>query len=69
MNRPESSRHRYDNLLTISVVSLQDIYNLLTREEERGMLPLCVDEGVQTIVYSPLARARSLPRTSSIPRL
>lgn len=39
-------------------VSLQDTYNLLTREEEREMLPLCVDEGVQTIVYSPLARGR-----------
>ena len=37
-------------------VSLQDTYNLLMREEEREMLPLCADEGVQTIVYSPLAR-------------
>ena len=39
-------------------VSLQDTYNLLTREEEREMLPLCADEDVQTIVYSPLARGR-----------
>ncbi len=39
-------------------VSMQDAYNLLGREEEREMLPLCVDEGVQTIVYSPLARGR-----------
>jgi 1-deoxyxylulose-5-phosphate synthase len=39
-------------------VSMQDTYNLLTREEEREMLPLCADEGVQTIVYSPLARGR-----------
>jgi aryl-alcohol dehydrogenase-like predicted oxidoreductase len=37
-------------------VSLQDTYNLLGREEEREMLPLCTDEGMQTIVYSPLAR-------------
>lgn len=37
-------------------VSLQDTYTLLGREEEREMLPLCMDEGVQTIVYSPLAR-------------
>ena len=36
--------------------SLQDTYNLLGREEEREMLPLCIDEGVQTMVYSPLAR-------------
>jgi aryl-alcohol dehydrogenase-like predicted oxidoreductase len=39
-------------------VSLQDTYNLISREEEREMLPLCADEGVQTIVYSPLARGR-----------
>ena len=39
-------------------VSLQDNYNLLAREEEREMLPLCADEGVQAIVYSPLARGR-----------
>ena len=37
-------------------VSLQDTYNLVTREEEREMLPLCADESVQTLVYSPLAR-------------
>ncbi len=37
-------------------VSLQDTYNLVTREEEREMLPLCADEGIQTLVYSPLAR-------------
>ena len=39
-------------------VSLQDNHNLLAREEEREMLPLCADEGVQTVVYSPLARGR-----------
>jgi aryl-alcohol dehydrogenase-like predicted oxidoreductase len=39
-------------------VSMQDNYNLLAREEEREMLPLCADEGVQTIIYSPLARGR-----------
>jgi 1-deoxyxylulose-5-phosphate synthase len=39
-------------------VSMQDAYNLMAREEEREMLPLCADEGVQTIVYSPLARGR-----------
>lgn len=39
-------------------VSMQDTYNLLAREEEREMLPLCADEGVQTMVYSPLARGR-----------
>ena len=39
-------------------VSMQDTYNLLAREEECEMLPLCADEGVRTIVYSPLARGR-----------
>src|ERR1700755_2599689 len=39
-------------------VSMQDHYNLLAREKEREMLPLCLDEGVGTIVWSPLARGR-----------
>ena len=39
-------------------VSMQDHYNLLACEEEREMLPLCVDEEVGTIVWSPLARGR-----------
>jgi aryl-alcohol dehydrogenase-like predicted oxidoreductase len=39
-------------------VSMQNFYNLVYREEEREMLPLCADQGVQTIVYSPLARGR-----------
>jgi aryl-alcohol dehydrogenase-like predicted oxidoreductase len=37
---------------------MQDHYNLLAREEEREMIPLCLDEGVGTIVWSPLARGR-----------
>jgi aryl-alcohol dehydrogenase-like predicted oxidoreductase len=37
---------------------MQDHYNLLAREEEREMLPLCIDEGVGTIPWSPLARGR-----------
>ncbi|RFC71502.1 MULTISPECIES: aldo/keto reductase [unclassified Streptomyces] len=39
-------------------VTMQDHYNLLAREEEREMLPLCADEGVDTMVWSPLARGR-----------
>ncbi|NUU04912.1 aldo/keto reductase [Leifsonia sp. C5G2] len=39
-------------------VTMQDHYNLLAREEEREMIPLCLDEGVGTIVWSPLARGR-----------
>jgi 1-deoxyxylulose-5-phosphate synthase len=39
-------------------VSMQDHVNLLYREEEREMLPLCRDEGVAVIPWSPLARGR-----------
>ncbi len=39
-------------------VSMQDHYNLLYREEEREMLPLCGDAGVGVIPWSPLARGR-----------
>jgi aryl-alcohol dehydrogenase-like predicted oxidoreductase len=37
-------------------VSMQNHYNLLYREEEREMLPLCIDQGVGVIPWSPLAR-------------
>ena len=39
-------------------VTMQNHYNLLAREEEREMIPLCLDEGVGTIIWSPLARGR-----------
>jgi aryl-alcohol dehydrogenase-like predicted oxidoreductase len=37
-------------------VSMQNHYNLLYREEEREMIPLCIDQGVGVIPWSPLAR-------------
>jgi aryl-alcohol dehydrogenase (NADP+) len=37
-------------------VSMQNHYNLVYREEEREMLPLCLEEGVGVIPWSPLAR-------------
>jgi aryl-alcohol dehydrogenase (NADP+) len=37
-------------------VSMQNHYNLVYREEEREMIPLCRDEGVGLIPWSPLAR-------------
>jgi aryl-alcohol dehydrogenase (NADP+) len=37
-------------------VSMQDHYNLISREEEREMLPLCADAGIGVIPWSPLAR-------------
>jgi aryl-alcohol dehydrogenase-like predicted oxidoreductase len=39
-------------------VSMQDQYNLLKREEEREMLPLCADLGMGVIPYSPQAKGR-----------
>jgi aryl-alcohol dehydrogenase-like predicted oxidoreductase len=38
--------------------SMQNHYNLLYREEEREMLPLCADQGIAVIPWSPLARGR-----------
>ena len=35
---------------------MQDHYNLVYREEEREMIPLCIDQGVGVIPWSPLAR-------------
>src|SRR3984885_5785373 len=37
-------------------VSMQDHYNLIYREEEREMIPQCLDQGVGVIPWSPLAR-------------
>jgi aryl-alcohol dehydrogenase (NADP+) len=37
-------------------VSMQNHYNLIYREEEREMIPLCIDQGVGLIPWSPMAR-------------
>jgi aryl-alcohol dehydrogenase-like predicted oxidoreductase len=39
-------------------VAMQNHYNLLYREEEREMLPLCQSEGIAVLPWSPLARGR-----------
>lgn len=39
-------------------VTMQNHYNLLYREEEREMMPLCVDAGIGVLPWSPLARGR-----------
>jgi aryl-alcohol dehydrogenase-like predicted oxidoreductase len=39
-------------------VSMQNYYNLLYREEEREMLPLCADARIAVLPWSPLARGR-----------
>ena len=53
-------------------VSMQNHYNLLYREEEREMIPLCLDEGIGVIPWSPLARgllARPRPAKDAPPSL
>jgi aryl-alcohol dehydrogenase (NADP+) len=45
-----------DQLGAARFVTMQNHYNLLYREEEREMNPLCIDEGVGLIPWSPLAR-------------
>jgi aryl-alcohol dehydrogenase-like predicted oxidoreductase len=37
-------------------VSMQNLYNLMYREEEREMIPYCLDEGIAGIPWSPLAQ-------------
>ena len=39
-------------------VSMQDHYNLIQREEEREMIPFCIDQGIAVRPWSPLARGR-----------
>jgi aryl-alcohol dehydrogenase-like predicted oxidoreductase len=62
-----AQRHGWTRFAT-----MQDYFNLLYREEEREMLPLCQDRGVGVIPWSPLARGRlarewasSTPRTAT----
>ncbi|EMM8812661.1 aldo/keto reductase [Klebsiella pneumoniae] len=43
---------------TTRFITMQPQYNLLYREEEREMLPLCEDQGVGVIPWSPMARGR-----------
>jgi 1-deoxyxylulose-5-phosphate synthase len=45
-----------DTLGVTRPVSMQPYYNLLYREEEREMIPLCRAEGIAVIPYSPIAR-------------
>jgi 1-deoxyxylulose-5-phosphate synthase len=50
------AQHAAERYGWTSFVSMQDHYNLLYREEEREMIPLCLDQGVAVLPYSPLAR-------------
>ncbi|WP_312527303.1 aldo/keto reductase [Paracoccus sp. (in: a-proteobacteria)] len=46
-------------------VSMQPHYNLIYREEEREMLPMCRSEGIGVIPWSPLARGRLAGRSGT----
>ena len=48
--------HSSDRLGLARFVTMQNHYNLVYREEEREMVPLCLDEGVGLLPWSPLAR-------------
>jgi 1-deoxyxylulose-5-phosphate synthase len=50
------AQHAADQAGTTRFVSMQNHYNLIYREEEREMIPQCIDQGVGVIPWSPLAR-------------
>ncbi len=50
------AQHTAERRSFTSFVSMQNHYNLIYREEEREMIPLCLDQGVGVIPWSPLAR-------------
>ncbi len=50
------AQHVADSRSLTRFVSMQNHYNLVYREEEREMIPLCIEEGVGVIPWSPLAR-------------
>ncbi|MGF6561377.1 aldo/keto reductase [Erwinia aphidicola] len=50
--------HTADNNGWTRFVSMQDQYNLIQREEEREMHPLCLKENIAVLPWSPLARGR-----------
>ena len=50
------AQHTADRHGWTRFVSMQNHYNLMYREEEREMIPQCLDQGVAVIPYSPLAR-------------
>ncbi|KAI9019266.1 NADP-dependent oxidoreductase domain-containing protein [Phycomyces nitens] len=48
--------------------SMQNLYNLLYREEEREMIPYCIDQGIAQIPWSPLARGHLTAKNRSSAR-
>ena len=56
--------YRADARGSTRMASMQNHYNLLYREEEREMLPLCREEGIGVLPWSPLARGYLTRRPS-----
>lgn len=57
--------HQFKQALNVSAqndwasfVSMQDQYNLIQREEENEMYPLCLEKGIAVLPWSPLARGK-----------
>jgi aryl-alcohol dehydrogenase-like predicted oxidoreductase len=50
------AQHAADRAGQTRFISMQNRYSLVNREEEREMIPLCLDQGVGLVPYSPLAR-------------
>jgi 1-deoxyxylulose-5-phosphate synthase len=50
------AQHAAERRRLTPFVSMQNHYNLLYREEEREMIPQCIDQGVGVLPWSPLAR-------------
>ncbi len=62
------AQHAADRDGLTRFVSMQTRYNLLYREEEREMLPLCADQRVGVLPYSPLARGLGCPSRAAAHR-
>jgi aryl-alcohol dehydrogenase-like predicted oxidoreductase len=62
----QKALHVAENHGWIRFVSMQDHLNLIYREEEREMLPLCREEKIGVIPYSPLASGRLTRDWSSV---
>ena len=62
--------HASDSRRLTRFVTMQNHLNLLYREEEREMMPLCQDEGIGVLPWSPLARGRlTRPWGQTTPRM
>jgi aryl-alcohol dehydrogenase-like predicted oxidoreductase len=61
------AQHAAERAGTTRLICMQNYYNLLYREEEREMIPLCLDQGVAVTPYSPLARGRLARGRTDVP--